>query len=146
MREEEIRVVFDAYIFKGGILRKEPYSGAYGKMLQNRNHALIISDEILEKYSDAIAKNGFSPKVVIGLEYQQLIAMQKLRFAREEKIEKAEVKVHVPDKDKAFTKAAFALKAKYIVTQDRRHFLSKKEEFKKHQIDVLTPEEYTQIC
>lgn len=48
-----------------------------------------------------------------------------------------DVKVKVED-DIPFVKAAFALKAKYIVTQDGKHSLSKKQEFRKYQIETLT--------
>ncbi|MHC1635154.1 MAG: hypothetical protein ACXQTS_00815, partial [Candidatus Methanospirareceae archaeon] len=84
------------------------------------------------------------PKL-IWIEYEKLEAMQKLRFAERERIQGVEEKVDVHRKDKAFSRAAFALKAKYIVTQDKRHLLSKKSEFRKHQIEVLTPEEYSQL-
>ena len=144
MKKEEVRVVFDAYIFKGGITGKEPGHSAYGKMLSSRYHALVISEEIIENYDKAIAKNSFSPKL-IWIEYRKLEAMQKLRFAKRERIEGVAEKVDVHRKDKAFTRAAFALKAKYIVTQDERHLLSKKSEFRKYQIEVLTPEEYIKI-
>ena len=57
-----------------------------------------------------------------------------------------DVKVEIEDKDDIpFVKAAFAMKAKYIVTQDRRHLLSKREKFRNYQIEVLTPEEYIEI-
>lgn len=57
-----------------------------------------------------------------------------------------DVKVEIEDEDDIpFVKAAFALKTKYIITQDERHLLSKKEEFRKFQIEVLTPEEYIKI-
>lgn len=141
--KEETRVIFDAYIFKGGVTGKEPGHSAYGKMLRS-NYALVISDEIIEKYINAIEKNNFSSKVFWS-EYQKLEEMQKLRFAKKEKIEKTEAKVEVHRKDRAFSRAAFASSAKYIVTQDEQHFLSKKSEFKKYQIEVLTPEEYIKI-
>jgi len=145
MKKEEVRVVFDAYIFKGGVTGKEPGYSAYRKILDNRyHHALIISEEIIENYSKAIAKNGFKPSVM-WIEFIKLQMMQKIRFAKRERIESVEEKVDVHRKDKAFSRAAFALNAKYIVTQDRRHFLSKKSEFKKYQIEVLTPEEYIEI-
>lgn len=141
MKKEEVRVVFDAYIFKGGVTGKEPGHSAYGKMLSNRYHALVISEEIIENYSKAIAKNGFKPSVM-WIEFKKLQMMQKIRFAKRERIESVEEKVDVHRKDKAFSRAAFALNAKYIVTQDRRHLLSKREKFRNYQIEVLTPEEY----
>lgn len=79
MQEEE-RVVFNAYIFKG-ILGVEPYDKVYSKMLQ-KNHALVMSAEMMEKYSKAIAKNNYSPTgalTIIQGEFQKLEAMQKLR-------------------------------------------------------------------
>ena len=45
MKKEEVRVVFDAYIFKGGVTGKKPGYSAYRKILDNRyHHALIISE------------------------------------------------------------------------------------------------------
>ena len=146
MQKEE-RVVFDAYIFKG-ILGVEPYDKVYSKMLRKKNHALVVSTEIMDKYSKAIAKNNFSPKSawpIVNIEFLKLKAMQKLRMADKkiEKMKENDVKVEIEDRDDIpFVKAAFAMKARYIVTQDRRHFLSKKSEFRKYQIEVLTPEEY----
>jgi predicted nucleic acid-binding protein len=54
-----------------------------------------------------------------------------------------DIKVKIEDEDDIpFVKAAFASKAKYIITQDEKHFLSKKEEFRKYQIEVLKPKEF----
>lgn len=149
MRGEEESVVFDAYIFKG-ILGVEPYDKVYSKILQ-KNHALVMSAEMMEKYSKAIAKNNYSPAgalTIIQGEFQKLEAMQKLRWAdkRIEKMKEDDVKVEIKDEDDIpFVKAAFASKAKYIVTQDEKHLLSKKGEFRKYQIEVMTPEEYIKI-
>lgn len=150
MREEEESVVFDAYIFKG-ILGVEPYDKVYSKLLRKKNHALIMSSELIMKYEKAIAKNNFSftrAREIIQVEFQKLEVMQKLRWAdnRIEKMKENDVKVEIEDEDDIpFVKAAFALKAKYIVTQDEKHLLSKKEKFRRYQIEVLTPEEYTKI-
>ena len=57
MQKEE-RVVFDAYILKG-ILGVKPYDEVYSKMKREKNHALVVSVEIMEKYSKAIAKNNY---------------------------------------------------------------------------------------
>jgi len=146
MQKEE-RVVFDAYILKG-ILGVKPYDEVYSKMKREKNHALVVSVEIMEKYSKAIAKNNYPPASALALiqsAFEQLKIMQKLRWAdrRIKEMKENDVKVEIEDKDDIpFVKAAFAMKAKYIVTQDRRHFLSKKSEFRKYQIEVLTPEEY----
>ncbi|MHC1611102.1 MAG: PIN domain-containing protein [Candidatus Methanospirareceae archaeon] len=152
MLGEEERVVFDAYMFKG-ILGVEPYDKVYSKMLR-KDHALVVSAEMMEKYSKAIANNNYSPAralTIIQIELSKLEAMQKLRWAdkRIERMKEDDVKVKVEDEDnKPFVKAAFAMKEVYIyiVTQDKKHLLSKKSEFRKYQIEVLTPEEYMQIC
>ena len=149
MQKEE-RVVFDAYILKG-ILGVKPYDEVYSKMKREKNHALVVSEEIMEKYSKAIVKNNYSPAsalTIIQGQIQTLEAMQKLRWAdrRIKEMKENDVKVEIEDKDDIpFVKAAFAMKAKYIVTQDRRHLLSKREKFRNYQIKVLTPEEYIEI-
>ena len=139
MQKEE-SVVFDAYILKG-ILGVKPYDEVYSKMKREKNHALVVSEEIMEKYSKAIAKNNYCPRsahAIIQLAFEKLKIMQKLRWAdrRIKEMKENDVKVEIEDKDDIpFVKAAFAMKARYIVTQDRRHFLSKKSEFR-------NPEEY----
>jgi len=149
MQKEE-RVVFDAYILKG-ILGVKPYDEVYSKMKREKNHALVVSVEIMEKYSKAIAKNNYRPASALALiqsAFEQLKIMQKLRWAdrRIKEMKENDVKVEIEDKDDIpFVKAAFAMKAKYIVTQDRRHLLSKREKFRNYQIEVLTPGEYTEI-
>jgi len=147
---DEERVVFDAYIFKG-ILGVEPYDKVYSKLLRKKNHAFVMSSDMMEKYNKAIAKNNYSPARALSIidgELSKLKAMQKLRWAdrRIKKMKKNDVKVETEDEDDIpLVKAAFVLKAKYIVTQDEKHLLSKKSEFRKYQIEVLTPEEYIKI-
>ena len=65
MQKEE-RVVFDAYILKG-ILGVKPYDEVYSKMKREKNHALVVSEEIMEKYSKAIAKNNYCPASALAL-------------------------------------------------------------------------------
>lgn len=138
---EEIRVVFDAYIFKGSITGIEPGYKTYGTMLK-RHHALVISGPLMEKYCKAIADNNYSPSAVY-IKITELERLGKVRSADKKLRKRIEVKVETPEKDKPFAEAAIALGAKYLVTQDQKHFLSKKEEFlKEHQVKVLRPEEY----
>lgn len=146
MKEEE-RVIFDAYIFKG-ILGVKPYDEVYLKLLERKNHTLIMSTEIIDKYQKAITKNNYSffmAKGIIEGELNKLQAMQKLRWANEKinKMKENNIKVKVKNEnDIPFVKVAFALGARYIITQDKKHFLSKKQEFKQYGIEVLSPEEY----
>jgi putative PIN family toxin of toxin-antitoxin system len=146
MKGEE-KVVLDAYFIKG-IIGKETWSNVYSKILREKKYAIVMSMELWEKYIKAIAKNGFSPSInwnhVVQGEIQKLEGMQKLRWVNEKikEMKESDIKVKIEDEDDIpFVKAAFASKAKYIITQDK-HFLSKKEEFKKYQIEVLKPEEF----
>ncbi|MEM2178220.1 MAG: PIN domain-containing protein [Candidatus Methanomethylicaceae archaeon] len=147
MKEEEEKVIFDAYIFKG-ILGVKPYIKVYSKFLERKNHKLIMSTEIFEKYQKAIKRNSYSPIIargIIGAEIEKLKFMQKLRWADRKinEMKENDIKVRVEDEDDMpFVKAAFALGAKYIITQDEKHFFSKKQEFKQHGIEVISPEEY----
>lgn len=143
MTREEKRAVLDAYLIKGSFGMK-PYDEVYSKILREKKFALIISTELTNKYSKAIADNGYSP-TILQHEINKLTEMQKLRWVdkRIRELKEEDVKVKIEDQDDMpFVKAAFALKAKYIITQDAKHFLSKKEEFKKYGIDVLKPQEF----
>ena len=151
------RVVVDAYIIKGALgsnhhrydeVLNEKYR-RYNEVfltLQKRNHLLIISTGLVEKYSKAIRRNDYAPRSIIILKLIELCASDKV-FSVDKEIENMEesnIKIKIEDEDDIpFVKVAIAGRAKYFITEDKKHLLSKKEEFKReYQIEVLTPEEY----
>ncbi|MGB9760519.1 MAG: PIN domain-containing protein [Thermoproteota archaeon] len=142
MQEESIKVVIDAYIIKG-ILGVEPYDKVFSVM-QEKCHMLVISSELVDKYTEAIKKNHYSSRTLAYPKLEKLYCSEKVSSADKEIEELKEIRVKVEDKDDIpFVKAAVAAKAKYLLTEDQKHLLSKKEEFKReYQIEVLTPEEY----
>jgi len=139
------RVVVDAYIIKGALgVKRHHYDEVFLK-IQKRDHLLIISTELVKKYSKAIRCNKYAPRGAI-LKLNELYVSDKVVSVDKEieNTEESSIKIKIEDKDDIpFVKAAIAARAKYFITEDEKHLLSKKEEFKReYQIEVLTPEEY----
>jgi predicted nucleic acid-binding protein len=139
------RVVVDAYIIKGALgVEYHRYDEVFLTM-QKRNHILIINSKLVEKYSKAIRCNDYAPRGAMP-KLIELCSSDKVASVDEgiEKMEESNIKIKIEDEDDIpFVKAAIAARAKYFITEDGKHLLPKKEEFKReYQIEVLTPEEY----
>lgn len=148
MKEQKKVVVLDAYFIKG-ISGVKPYDIVCSKILRE-NYKIIMSNELIGKYSKAIYKNNFSPIVFFEVTLQKEQVKKKLMYVDVEEMKDTDIKVKIEDEDDIpFIKAAFAAASKnnsvYIITQDGKHFLPKKEDFKKYGIEVLKPEEFLSI-
>ncbi len=149
---KEIRIVFDTNVFVPAIVKSlnpalqgyEDKVRAYNTFLA-KSHYLIISGDIIEEYSKVITEKpfNFSPSIVQQYRLGELSQMGRLRNADRKLREVIEVKVVMPENDLPFLKAAIALDAKFIVSQDGRHFLRKADEIlREHKITVLDPTAY----
>lgn len=148
----ETRIVLDTNVFVPAIAKSlnpallgyEDKRRAYDTFLA-KSHYLIISADIIEEYGKVIAEEpfNFSPSVIQVWIIGMLSEIGKTRRADRKLKEGVEVKVKMPEDDLPFLKAAIALDAKFIVSQDARHFLRKADEiFREHKIKVLDPECY----
>jgi len=143
--QRKVYVVFDTNVFVRATAGLEDEHAALGAMIRIC-HTLVVSPEISDEYHRVIRRYGYNSLVII-LRGEELKAMQKLRELDSAMALGIEVGVEIPDKDLPFIRVAIAASATYLVTQDDRHFLSKKEEIKaKHKIIVVRPREYCDIC
>jgi len=151
---KEIRLVFDTNVFVPAIAKSlnpalkgyEDKHKAYNTFLA-KGHYLIISGDIVKEYGKVIAEApfNFSPSIIQVWRLGELSETGKIRDADKKLRKRIEVKVKVPEDDLPFLKAAIALDAKYIVSQDNRHFLRKADEiFREHGITVLDPKTYVE--
>jgi len=146
--QKEVVVVLDAYFIKG-LRGVKPYDRICSKVL-HEDYKIVMSSELIEKYSKAISKNGYSPAHFFGVTLQEEQVKKKVMYVNVEKIRNSDIKVRIEDEDDIpFIKAAFAAVSKsnivYIITQDEKHFLSEKEDLKEYGIKVLKPEEFLGI-
>lgn len=146
----EIRIILDTNVFVPAIAKSlnpalkgyEDKHKAYNTFLA-KSHYLIISGDIVKEYSEVIKEFGFSPLIIQQYRLGELFEIGKIRNADTKLHEGVEVKVEMPEDDLPFLKAGIALGAKFIVSQDGRHFLAKADEiFREHRIKVLHPKTY----
>lgn len=139
------RVVFDTNVFVPAVAELEEEHAAWGAMVRICD-SLVVSEEILKEYGNVIREYGFNQWILM-LKGEELKGMQKFVEVEIGMQLESDDSLGVPEKDMPFLKAAIASGAKYIVTKDSRHFLSKKEEINaNYGIEVLTPKEYYDIC
>lgn len=148
----EIRIILDTNVFVPAIAKSlnpalpgyEDKHKAYDTFLA-KSHYLVLSGDIMEEYGKVIAEEpfNFSPLFIYDIKYRELSMLGKIRNADRKLKEGVEVKVKMPEDDLPFLRAAIALDAKFIVSQDNRHFLRKADEiFREHKIKVLHPKTY----
>lgn len=141
----KVYVVFDTNVYVRAIAGLEEEHAAWGAMVRIC-HSLVVSQDISDEYYRVINRYGYNSWLII-IKGEELKAMQKLKELPAEMDTGMDVEVEVPEKDLPFLKAAIVAGASYLVTQDDRHFLSKKVDIKaKHNITVVSPREYYDIC
>lgn len=141
--KSRIFVVFDTNVFVRAVAEFEEEHAAWGAMVRICN-SLVVSEEILEEYECVIRKYGFNEYFLI-LKKEELKQMGKLR--RVEMESGINVEIEIPTNDLPFLKTAIVAGASYIISQDGRHFIKKKDEIKKkYNIEVLRPREYYDMC
>ena len=153
---KETRVVFNTSVFVPAVVKllNPAYPGyedelkAYGKLI-GKPHFLVISRDILEEYAKVIAQEpfNFSPVFIYDIKVRELSMLEKLRNAESKLGKEIEVKVKIHEDDLHLLRAAIALNAKFIVTEDGGLLQKADEVFREHRIKILNAKIYaTKYC
>ena len=140
--EDEVRVILDTGVFVKAIMGIEPEAQVYNTAIRIC-HVVVVSGKIIGQYMKTLwEKYGYRGEIIF-LRIGELQMMRKIRNADRKIRQGVHVQVDVPEKDKHIAEAAVALGCQYIISEDERHILSKRDNFdEKHRIKPLSPEEY----
>ncbi|MGB2727046.1 MAG: hypothetical protein WBD09_01030 [Halobacteriota archaeon] len=156
-REGPVEAVLDTSVIIGAILEsydKETGSAsrnALTSLIERPYHILRISEKIRIECKKDLKHRGLPPDLILPLLLGPLEPKGKIKMVRYNQ-EDIELKVSVPAHDRHVVEAAVAVKGKRkgmivcLVHKNPRHFEPIKEEMrKKHDILVLSPEEYVDL-
>ena len=149
---KETRVVFNTSVFVPAVVKllNPAYPGyenelkAYGKLIA-KPHFLIVSRDILGEYAKVIAQEpfNFSPLFIYDIKVRELFMLQKLRDADSKLEKEIEVKVKIHEDDLHLLRAAIALNAEFIVTEDGGLLEKADEVVREYRIKILDAKTYT---
>ena len=153
---KEIRVVFNTSVFVPAVVKSlnpsfpdhENEFIAYNKFLE-KGHYLVISQEIINEYCKVIAEEpfNFSPQIILVSRMLDLTCLGKLRNADTKLGSQIKVNVKIHNDDLHLLKAAIALDADFIVTEDGKLLAAADEVSKKHGVRIINAKTYaTKYC
>lgn len=155
-REGPVEVVFDTSVIIGAILEslgEEKGSSriALNSIIKRCNHVLRISNDIIKECREHFSFDGYVSKLILTTLLGQLEPENKIKRCSY-RPEDINLKVSVPEHDRHIAEAAVAVKGKRkgitvcLVHKNPNDFEPIKEEMrKKHDILVLSPEEYVDL-